>query len=295
MRVHLSMSRYGVAFVPILMGMLLAAINYDNNLVYIILFLLIGIMAVSAAYTYRNLARLEVRPGNIWPAYAGGNLRYTVQTFNRAPYPIYGITFRREGIASDFRVECDHLEPGTGRAVEFIEPAHMRGRYRISGMEVASIFPLGLFRASMQVPMDWEYVVYPHPKGQRARPDTQLDVRTQDDGLYRGGENFYGLRNYQPGESQRHIDWKAVARGRPLMSKEFASGGTGRLWFDWDQLPNLDIEERLSQLALWVVEADQLGSPYGLRLPQQECAPSTGPIHLQKCLTLLATQPGVSS
>lgn len=292
MPVRFQLSRYGMVFIPVLIAMLLAAINYDNNLVYSILFLLISILVVSMIYTYRNVAYVEVRPGNMWPVFSGGTLRYTLQVFNRGSYPVFTLTFRRQYGESDFRVVCDHIAPGASQSVELIEPALRRGRFSIQRIEVASLFPLGLFRAMIEVPMDWEYVVYPELRGDLPWPEIEPDIRTQDDGHFRGGESFYGLRNYQPGESQRHIDWKAVARGRPLMVKEFASGGTGRLWFDWTQLAAMDTESRLSQLAVWIVQADQLGGPYGLKLPPQTFRPAIGPAHVQKCLTALALSHG---
>jgi uncharacterized protein (DUF58 family) len=289
MRTQLYLSRYGLVFIPILAAMLLAAINYDNNLVYIVLFLLISLMVVSVVYTYRNLARLEIRPGHMWPVYAGGTLRYTLVVINHAAYPVYGITFRRPDAPPDFRVICESVPPEGTQTVEFIEQVHTRGRFHIREMQVASIFPLGLFRSVHNVRLNWEYVVYPQLKGPRQWPSSEPDPRTQDDGHFRGGENFYGLRNYQQGESQRHVDWKAVARGRPMMVKEFGSGGMGRLWFDWRQLGDMDSESKLSQLAYWAVQADQMGVPFGLRLPHQEFPPLSGALHLQKCLTALAT------
>lgn len=288
MTVRLELSRYGMVLIPVLLAMLLAAINYDNNLVYSILFLLIGVLVVSALYTYRNLTSLEVKPGNIWPVFAGGTLRYTLQVINRGDHPVHSVTFRRQDSDSTFRALCPYLAPGASQTVELIESVDRRGRFCIHVMEIATLYPMGLIRARFEVPLEWDYVVYPRLWGDRPWPDIEPDVRTQDDGHYRGGESFYGLRNYRPGESQRHIDWKAVARGRPLMVKEFASGGTGRLWFDWVQVADLDTESRLSQLAVWVVQGDRAGGPYGLKLPTQVFQPAIGPGHLQRCLTALA-------
>lgn len=295
MRVQLQLSRYGMVFIPVLAAMLLAAINYDNNLVYLILFLLGSMLIISAVYTYRNMAFLEIKPGHMWPVFAGGTFRYTLQVVNHAPHPLYSLTFKRFDSRDDQRVRCDFLSSGAVQEVEFMEAAPRRGRYTLHDMEIASLFPFGLFRASIKAPLNWDYIVYPRLQGERPWPESEPDVRTQDDGHYRGGESFYGLRNYQAGESQRHIDWKAVARGRPLMVKEFASSGTGRLWFDWKQIDAFDPEEKLSQLAIWVVQADQVGVPYGLRLPEQNFTPAMGPIYLQTCLTALALHPGKRS
>jgi len=96
------------------------------------------------------------------------------------------------------------------------------------------------------------------------------------------------VRAYVSGESQRHIDWKAVARGQPLMTKQFTAEADGLLYLDFAAVPFSDLEERLSQLVLWVIEAERTRLPYGLRLPAVEIAPSLGHSHFHHCLRALA-------
>lgn len=285
-------TRYCLVLAPILLAMMLAAINYDNNLVYFILFLLASLTLVSLTYTYRNLARVQVMMGNIWPVFAGGGLRFTLQLSNRSREPAYTIRLAcpaPSDVAGPILVES--LPAGAQRIVEFVTPVYRRGRHRLEEVVLSSLFPLGVIRASMRVPLNLEYLVYPRPHGGRAWPETEPDFRTQDDGQLRGGDDFYGVRPYLPGESQRHVDWKAVARGRPLMVKEFLGGGTGRLWFSWSDLPGLHDEQRLSQMAEWIVRADEVGGCYGMRLPGLEIAPSSGPRHYHRCLRALALYP----
>ena len=52
-----------------------------------------------------------------------------------------------------------------------------------------------------------------------------------------GQDDFAGLRKYQPGDSLRHVAWKAVARGQAVMTKQFSGLAAGELWLDWDSLP----------------------------------------------------------
>jgi uncharacterized protein (DUF58 family) len=53
-------------------------------------------------------------------------------------------------------------------------------------------------------------------------------------------------------------------------------------------VPFSDLEERLSQLVLWVIEAERTRLPYGLRLPAVEIQPSLGEPHFHRCLRALA-------
>ena len=90
------------------------------------------------------------------------------------------------------------------------------------------------------------------------------------------------------GESQRHIDWRAVARGQPLMTKEFAAEAEGVAYFDFSALHFTNVEERLSQLTLWVIEAERARRPYGVRLPGIEIPPAVGQSHFHQCLRALS-------
>ena len=48
-----------------------------------------------------------------------------------------------------------------------------------------------------------------------------------------GQDDFAGLRSYQPGDSLKHVAWKAAARGQPVMTKQFTGLEAGQLWLAW--------------------------------------------------------------
>ena len=62
------------------------------------------------------------------------------------------------------------------------------------------------------------------------------------------------------------------------------------LSLEWDQLPaGWDVEQRLSRMTRWVLDADALGVRYAMRLPGVPVPPDAGPAHRAHCLELLAT------
>ncbi|MEI8342738.1 MAG: DUF58 domain-containing protein, partial [Verrucomicrobiota bacterium] len=69
---------------------------------------------------------------------------------------------------------------------------------------------------------------------------------------------------------------------------QYAVDGGGGLQLDFNAIPQPDIETRLSQLALWVIEAERTRYPYSLRLPSVEIPSSIGEDHYHKCLRALA-------
>jgi uncharacterized protein (DUF58 family) len=71
------------------------------------------------------------------------------------------------------------------------------------------------------------------------------------------------------------------------MTKQFAAETEGSVHLDFSALCFADVEMRLSQLALWVIEAERAQRPYGLRLPGTEIAPSIGESHFHQCMRAL--------
>ncbi len=132
------------------------------------------------------------------------------------------------------------------------------------------------------------HCVYPAPAGTRPLPVSLTPGRPARDGTRTEGDDFGGVRAWRTGESQRHIDWKAAARGQPLLIKEWSGDADTTTVLDWDSLHDLAPEPRLSQLALWVVQAERGGSRYGLRLPGVSLAPARGERHYHTCLRHLA-------
>jgi hypothetical protein len=57
---------------------------------------------------------------------------------------------------------------------------------------------------------------------------------------------------------------------------------------DWDSLPELGVEDRLSQLARWCLDAAADRRSFGLKLPTATVPIGGGDKHLHACLEALA-------
>ena len=64
--------------------------------------------------------------------------------------------------------------------------------------------------------------------------------------------------------------------------------GSANLWLNYDDLLGGGVEERLSKLTFWVLEADRQERAYGLALPNIKLGPSYGAAHRLACLEALA-------
>jgi uncharacterized protein (DUF58 family) len=103
-----------------------------------------------------------------------------------------------------------------------------------------------------------------------------------------GSDEWLGLRPFRDGDSPRQVDWKAYAREAPLLVKEYSSASSELRTFRLEQLPNIPTEQRLEQLARWIVDSEAQSDRYGLELPGVHIAPDRGPEHRHTCLASLA-------
>jgi hypothetical protein len=88
------------------------------------------------------------------------------------------------------------------------------------------------------------------------------------------------------------IVWKraaqALASGGELIVRHPTAQPRVMLWLDWQDTRNLDTEHRLSRLTRWILDAEQSGALWGLRLPGFEAPPDAGESHCRRGLEKLA-------
>jgi uncharacterized protein (DUF58 family) len=277
-------------FGPVLGCMWLAAVNYENNLVYAVLYLVAALSFISIFHTWRNLASIEVEHVRVKPAFAGEEVEVEIHLRNCGTRSSYNLSFERleEGKRKPVRSRGGtNLDPGDARIVSAFLPPEARGRYVLEKLLVRSAYPFGLFWAKLRAPAQAAYYVYPAPHGWQELPEM---LSTGTEGPPHGsGDDFSGVRAYSPGESLRHIDWKAYARGRPLVVKQFTGGEGRELWLEARTLARLSLEDRLSQMTLWAIEAEEGEVAYGLNVGDVHLPPALGPNHQRSILEALAT------
>jgi uncharacterized protein (DUF58 family) len=283
-RVYVLPTGYGFTFAFALALMLVGSINYTLGLGYVLTFSLAGMGLVSLLHTYRNLAHLVVRPGRVAPVFAGSSAQFELLLENRGRHDRFAIVVSCDAASVEADLPAQALEP-----VVLNVPAPRRGRLPLGRVTLESRYPLGLFRCWSYVVPDAAVIVYPRPDD-APLPLPKVHVgRGEAASAEAGTDDYAGLRQYQPGDSPRHIAWKAVEREGALLTKQFSGRGLVELTLDWDDLPaSLDVEQKLSRLARWVLAAHEANVAYALRLPGNATATSRGEGHCEQCLTQLA-------
>ena len=284
-RIFILPTPQGLFFAALLLVMLVGSINYSNSLGFALTFLLASINVISILHTFRNLLHLKISVTQIDPVFCAQSLKIPVildNTGHRARYAI-AVNFDKST-----PVYCD-INSNSWKRVDLALTAGRRGRHRLQRIIVHTSFPLGLFRAWSYARLDHSYLVYPKPIGDLSPPEQMAEGGiSNDNNSNQGMDDFAGLRTYHSGDSLRHVHWKTVARAQGMYTKRFASAGQQELWFQWETLPHLDTESKLSQLCHWVVQAHEARLSYGLSIPDKTISPNHGPAHRQQCLDALA-------
>jgi uncharacterized protein (DUF58 family) len=276
----------GLLFV--LGAMWYAASSQNNTAVYLLLFALTAVFLVSIPHTLINLAGVTVTLESVQPAFVGQEVSLPLEIMNDSRATRHGIELTLSGSNSE-RKRIDYIPADRAARVTLRFPARQRGEHNVGTLCLTSAYPFGFIRFLKKFAPSQTYIVYPKPAGDVRLPSSFVHWRDGRPLTELGeGDDFAGVREYVHGESQRHVDWRAVARGQPLMTKQFAAEAEGVVYLDFSALHFANVEERLSQLALWIIEAERGGRPYGLRLPGTEIPPAIGQPHFHQCLRALS-------
>ncbi len=297
-RVYIFLTRYGLIFSVNLLVMLIGAINYNNSLAYALTFLLGGLFLIAMLHTYSNLRGLIISVSPAEAVFAGQVAAFPLIVNNRAGKMRLAINISRIETRRKFFRNKKHYHTLTtlnlhadsihSTGLEFT--TIKRGYLYPERVRVSSTWPLGLFKAWSYLPIDQGSLVYPKPAGRRALPATTAIDEDEQTGKGSGTEDFVGVRKYRDGDSMRSVDWKAYASERGLHSKRFSGKGSRKILLDWAQTQALtDVEARLSQLCLWLLEAEKSQCQYALQLPGAALANfANGEAHKHACLSALA-------
>lgn len=278
-------TREGVYFLVLVALMVLAGINFQNSLIFLLAFLLFSFFMVSILHTFRNLSGLQLQAGTTRAAFAGEDAEFDVLVRRDGDRLYEAIVL---GWDQDMLSDVDLIDNEEAKVRLFV-PTRKRGRFNPGRMLVQTRFPVGLFRAWSWVDLDMTTLVYPRPVPAGELPDASTSGDEGEMVKRDGVDDFHGLRDYRSGDPIRHIAWKSYARTEELQVKEYAAFVDRRIWLEWDMLPGLDRESRLSRLCWWVLRVSGTNDEYGLRLPGVEIPPDRGAGHRQRVLAELAT------
>ena len=303
--VYILPTRPGLMLALTLLTLLIASINYQLNLGYLLTFLLAGCALVGMHVCHGTLRGLAMNLIALNAHYAGALATIDIKLVNKRNSVRYGIglsVLNPPEQASKRKAEAHWVwtdVPAEGSStvqVAFAPPK--RGLHMLPTLTAETRFPLGTFRVWTVWRPAAQILVYPAPEthppglpaGEPRAGGSAAAARSQTSG------EFDGVRGYRRGDPVKLVVWKKAAKSDGqsaqedggLIVRDTQQAQRHELWLDYMQVSVLDAEHKLSRLCAWILMADKLQLQYGLRLPLREIKPASGEAHKRQCLEALA-------
>lgn len=278
-------TRHGLLFTGMLGVMFLVSLNNNNNLALLLTFLLAAMFVISLIYTHSNLLGLHILSISGKPVFAGEKLKLNCTFFSSSLVrPLLSIQIQNQ------EKTLTTIDENKNVPVECLAEAEQRGVFKPEVLIVETEFPFSFFRSWTYIKTDIECLVYPRPiRSEFTGSCLDENARSDNGGeSSKGNEDFHSLRGYQAGDPLRQIYWKGYSRGGGLHSKTYSGGNAEVLLFDFAEIPEQDIERRLSILSYLVQKAGHENQRFAVSLYGTTIGPSSGEAHVQACLRALA-------
>jgi uncharacterized protein (DUF58 family) len=233
---RIRLTREGVIFLLVMLSVLIGALVRQLNLLMLLGSALAGPIAFSLIYGRLALRRLVIHRKLPTHLNVERRLKVDVSVTNRRRWlAVWSIEvedrLQREGSAtgavppSRVSVYFPRIGGRQTLQVDYEGRLRQRGRYRFGPLRISTRFPLGLVRHSLFVPQTGELIV--HPRLGRLTHDWTSVLRESASGqqsMQRRGlleADFYGLRDWRPGDNRRSIHWRTSARRGSLVVRQF--------------------------------------------------------------------------
>ncbi|GAB4174673.1 MAG: DUF58 domain-containing protein [Wenzhouxiangellaceae bacterium] len=274
---------FGWQLGALLTAMLLGSLNFNTSLGLLTTFVVAGSGLAAMHLNHRNLLGLRVLAVELPSVFAGQPLRIGVTMEAADLRRHYGIRLTTPESAT----AIEQVEPGKEAYATLELPPLPRGRHAIGRIAVRTRWPLGWFESWSWFWPQGTLLVWPAPAA-TAPPLPRHGHRNPDRDPGDENDEFHGLRDWREGDPVHRIAWKASQRHDQLLTRQFSRPQRQRLEFSLDRTPGRDLEERLSVLCRWVLEADHRQFDYALDLGRVRIETGQGPSHRVRCLNALA-------
>lgn len=293
-QVYIIPTKYGAIFLFSVVFILFVGAIYNNNLVNLLSFFLASVAIVSMVQTHDNLKGVKLKMIRASSGFADSFITVETTIENPTKATRFNLEVRLPDL--DFYEEIEDSVPISAFSrirFQSVYRTQGRGIFKIVRARISSIYPLGLFYAWTYVETESQYFVYPKASGKQLLPQDSVEGESLRFS-HSHGEDFSGHRNFQKADSPRRIDWKAFARGRGVLIKEFKSGSSQSLLLDYNSCSQIQTEAKLEQLSQWIEICRKKEIPFALQLPNQFVATGLGVRHAKKSLEELAKFKGAS-
>lgn len=307
-------AKFGLLFLFLCALLFLLGTNYQNNLMLLLCYFLLGMFLVNLLASYINFARINIQIGKCPEVFVEDNLYVPLwlnadNQHNPLPNGLLNFKFQinkssqytgKTSNTLNLQVDVDHLSNPVNLSYRCLT----RGELTLPRITVESFYPLGLYRCWTHLAFSQQITVFPKPIPCAINLLVNSQANTKKNGdlsnPMSGHDDFSHLKPYQVGQPLRHVAWKQLAKGRGMVSKHFSSVANQIGWlvlsseFKNSSIIGLNeqqqqkLEIALSHLCYQVLELSRTDQIFGLDLGAQCIAPNAGSAHRIACLTALA-------
>lgn len=280
-RVYILPSNAGL-FLSVIWGvMLMAGLNFNNNMALILVFFVFGIAHIVLYQTFLNLKGMVISAIDSASVFVGKPVKVYLSISSEINR--YDICY------SDLSETLEKIDVPVGKTqlLANLGLAKERGWFDIDHLKLYTRYPLGLFTSWVILRPKSRILVYPQPE----EPCTDYPGHIGSSGYLKSYEKDIEvsyLREYQPGDPLRNIAWKKTAQTDNLTVKEHANYQGHELIFDYQDIVLESVELKLSRLTAWILKATDESVSYQLILPGFDSGQGSGQEHMHSCLKVLA-------
>ncbi len=219
----------GTLLIAVALGIGMAAYNTASNILFITLSLLLACLVFSGVLSWFNVKRVTWRLRVTPPLRVGRDQAIMLELRNgKRVLPTYGLwfDFQATGLAKPVRQAlATRLDPLGETRIEWTLRPEKRGVLAVELAAVGSLFPFGFLRKIIGSDLRREVLVWPAPVEYRRFPLVSWRQPGQGEQNATAGQggDLLALRPYAQGDSQRSVHWKASARLRRLVVRQFAT------------------------------------------------------------------------
>jgi uncharacterized protein (DUF58 family) len=269
-----------------------AAMNTGNNLLYLLVSMLLGLIIVSGVLSEQSIRGLDfapILPDEVEarrPALLGVRVRNGKRW--RASYSVVVEVLDDAGMRHSAHLA--RLDPGAEQLVTWGATYATRGRRAFPRLRVATRFPFGLFvkGGHVQIPVD----VLVFPAIRRVDPALVRALAAGDRASRRRGRgsDLHNLREYRGGDDPRLIHWRSSAKAGELMVREHEADTSphARIVLQGHGADGERLEAGLSEAASVASHVLGAGGTVELAAPATSVPPGHGREHRRRVLTALA-------
>jgi len=227
-KMEYKVTREGWFYMAGILLIALAALNTGNNLLFLILASLIAAILMSGILSSITISGVAMRLELPEHIFAGQPVRARIELENeKFTLPSFSLRVeaaQTKGAAAllETPVYFPYL-PKRSRVSQSVPITFARrGAYRQDAFRIVTRFPFGFLQKSRRVELRTEALVYPSVEPTAEFLEILPGLQGVLESLAKGrGQDLYGLRDYVPTDSARHVHWKASARLGSLMVREF--------------------------------------------------------------------------